>query len=154
MPKFKCDECDFSTEKRGNLNRHLRTQHSKGEEDIFKCIVCNRSFPTTTQLGQHIKTDFHKKNLAAGGRKRKVIDVDAVEEPKPKKAKIEFNVIDLGLSREDEDKVLKEIEEEFGVKARQNAERNRSHIFATDSVLQRTNRNRIDKSRHMCNVQK
>jgi len=48
-----CHICDFATNYKGNLTRHLAVH---GIGDRFECDQCGKDFPTKTNLRVHIKT--------------------------------------------------------------------------------------------------
>jgi len=48
--KIKCEFCEYSTNKTGNLNRHLKTCKAK-----FKCEFCKNGFANNSSLKRHIK---------------------------------------------------------------------------------------------------
>ena len=48
--KIKCEFCEYSTNKTGNLNRHLKTCKAK-----FKCEFCKKGFANNSSLKRHIK---------------------------------------------------------------------------------------------------
>ena len=51
---FKCELCDYSCTRRGNLNLHIKRDHT-GERP-FKCEVCDYKFCTNGQLKVHMRT--------------------------------------------------------------------------------------------------
>ena len=50
-----CDQCDFRTKMRSNLQNHVRSTHSEGVRN-FVCSVCSKSFKTAGTLSQHRMT--------------------------------------------------------------------------------------------------
>lgn len=51
--RFQCTQCDHSTDKKGNLNRHIRT-HS-GEKP-YRCDICRKAFTCMQNLKRHKST--------------------------------------------------------------------------------------------------
>ena len=49
-----CLECQYSTDKKFDLNRHVKTVH-KGQKD-FKCDECGKSFGQVVHLKRHVYT--------------------------------------------------------------------------------------------------
>ena len=72
MPKitgiFKCESCDYSTDTKYNLTRHVRSNHSENSESTMKpvnmlfkckhCIFCGRSIDG---LNKHMKSQHKNK---------------------------------------------------------------------------------------------
>ena len=46
---FKCDHCDYKSEKLATLKKHKNTKHT-----VQKCKVCNKEFKTSMELVTHI----------------------------------------------------------------------------------------------------
>ena len=49
---FKCDHCDYKSEKLATLKKHKNTKHT-GQ----KCKVCNKEFKTSTKLVTHVSKE-------------------------------------------------------------------------------------------------
>ena len=49
---FKCDICDYSCPRKGNLNRHVQSFHD-GKKP-FKCDICNYSCSLKNHLNKHV----------------------------------------------------------------------------------------------------
>ncbi|XP_013112503.1 transcriptional repressor CTCF [Stomoxys calcitrans] len=56
--EYRCTTCDYSSNKKFLLSRHLKT-HS--EERPYKCSVCERGFKTNVSLMNHINTHLGNK---------------------------------------------------------------------------------------------
>lgn len=52
---FCCDHCDFRSNKRANLKRHITVKHSTGRKK-FKCKECSFAAHTKDHLQKHIKS--------------------------------------------------------------------------------------------------
>ncbi|XP_061400088.1 transcriptional repressor CTCFL [Musca vetustissima] len=61
--QFKCQICDYSTNKKFLLTRHFKT-HS--DDRPYKCSVCERGFKTHTSLMNHINTHLGNKPHKCG----------------------------------------------------------------------------------------
>ncbi|XP_005185380.1 transcriptional repressor CTCF isoform X2 [Musca domestica] len=61
--QFKCQICDYSTNKKFLLTRHFRT-HS--DDRPYKCSVCERGFKTHNSLMNHINTHLGNKPYKCG----------------------------------------------------------------------------------------
>jgi len=52
--KFKCEFCEYSTNKTGNFNRHLKTckikQEKEEEDKKIKCEFCKNEFANNSSL--------------------------------------------------------------------------------------------------------
>ena len=64
MVEYKCKDCDYTTNRKLNYDRHVKT-HTKtskqtSKEKLFKCAACNKWFSSYEALQSHIKTDYHK----------------------------------------------------------------------------------------------
>ena len=63
---FKCDQCDYETNRKYNLYTiHMRKHTTDTIEHKYACDACNMTFRCKSNLGGHLKTLKHKKNLAA-----------------------------------------------------------------------------------------
>ena len=51
--KYKCDDCGYSSNFKGNLNSHMNAVHTKIFK--YKCSTCSLSYKTNSSLYVHIK---------------------------------------------------------------------------------------------------
>uniref|UniRef100_A0A8C4Q077 C2H2-type domain-containing protein n=1 Tax=Eptatretus burgeri TaxID=7764 RepID=A0A8C4Q077_EPTBU len=51
--RHKCNQCPYSSDHKGNLNKHVRTHTG---ERPYKCIVCGRAFAQSTTCQRHLNT--------------------------------------------------------------------------------------------------
>uniref|UniRef100_UPI00358E0921 uncharacterized protein isoform X2 n=1 Tax=Myxine glutinosa TaxID=7769 RepID=UPI00358E0921 len=51
--RHKCSQCPYSSDHKGNLNKHVRTHTG---ERPYKCIVCGRAFAQSTTCQRHLNT--------------------------------------------------------------------------------------------------
>src|SRR6185437_3585214 len=71
MGKYKCEDCDYNTERKLNYDRHLDSPlHKKrkaGIKGLYRCIACVPDKPLimedTPNLIRHLKSIEHKKNV-------------------------------------------------------------------------------------------
>lgn len=65
MSSYKCSGCNYTSEVKGNVKRHIANMCKKAEliEDIVKlqCDICNKVYETETALISHKKTCVAKK---------------------------------------------------------------------------------------------
>jgi KRAB domain-containing zinc finger protein len=59
-PNAKCDTCDYSTTKRGDLNHHTNVVHLKVKN--YKCTQCSYKSGKKSNIKMHIKTVHIKKD--------------------------------------------------------------------------------------------
>ena len=55
-PPFRCDKCDYSSLRRGNLTKHSASVH--GETRTHSCLECEQVFPTKAELVSHVKESY------------------------------------------------------------------------------------------------
>lgn len=64
MTHFICDICNYTTDKRGNYNRHLNTKKHKKKVmnigEIFKCSLCNYVTVRRNNYLRHLRSAIHK----------------------------------------------------------------------------------------------
>ncbi|PAA94099.1 hypothetical protein BOX15_Mlig030724g1, partial [Macrostomum lignano] len=53
---FNCPHCDFASPFRGNLDRHVLSQHTAGRERSFGCQQCGQMFYTASQMREHCRS--------------------------------------------------------------------------------------------------
>ena len=59
---MKCDKCDFTTNHKGKLNRHLKTHLNIKERKKYPCKICDSEFFSSWRLKDHY-TNFHTDTL-------------------------------------------------------------------------------------------
>ena len=57
---FKCDQCTFEFEKKGQLNAHVETHHL--EKIMFNCDACDQDFPHKSDLEKHVILEHSQQN--------------------------------------------------------------------------------------------
>ena len=72
--KIKCSHCEYSTNRKSDLNRHVESRHNKSN---FACSICNKSFNRKDNLKMHIKTHEEKTIQYGGGGEKQKEDNDA-----------------------------------------------------------------------------
>ena len=50
---FRCDKCDYSSLRKGNLTKHSASVH--GDTKTHSCLECEEVFPTKAELVSHVK---------------------------------------------------------------------------------------------------
>ena len=78
--QFACQHCVYVTNKRGNLEQHVKSQHMKIKEI---CEICGKTFSDKSNLNKHTKK-FHPDKVQ--GTKRKA------DEPIPTSSKKKLEV--------------------------------------------------------------
>ena len=56
---FKCNSCDYASEYKGNLNKHIMSVHDRNKP--FKCKLCKYAGICNSDLKKH-EISVHKKN--------------------------------------------------------------------------------------------
>jgi len=57
---FKCEDCDYSSSRKGDLKKHISSQHAKhdvgsfDEGKVYTCEICNSEFKDRSNLKKHI----------------------------------------------------------------------------------------------------
>lgn len=66
MTHFMCDICNYTTDKRGNYNRHLNTKKHKKKVmsigEVFKCSLCNYVTVRRNNYLRHLRSAIHKED--------------------------------------------------------------------------------------------
>tara|TARA_B100000963_G_scaffold202727_1_gene176517 strand:- start:16623 stop:17513 length:891 start_codon:yes stop_codon:yes gene_type:complete len=66
MAQFVCDICNYTTDKRGNYNRHLNTKKHKKKimniGEVFKCSLCNYVTVRRNNYLRHLRSAIHKED--------------------------------------------------------------------------------------------
>ena len=57
---FKCEKCNVSFAKKGEINRHIAVVHEKKKP--FQCNICEKSFPSKSRLNVHASEVHEKKH--------------------------------------------------------------------------------------------
>jgi hypothetical protein len=70
---FKCDKCNFETNRKYNMERHNKT-HDKNAVNLLYCSDCNHSYSTTFNLNRHIKSKHKEEKQAIEKRTECLID--------------------------------------------------------------------------------
>lgn len=55
---FKCSSCESEFKNRSNLNKHIKSRHSKDENLVFEyynCPICNKPIKLKSSLFRHLK---------------------------------------------------------------------------------------------------
>ena len=52
---YKCEQCNFETNQKGSLKKHLTT-HIQKEKPVNTCLLCNKTFAKKKYLKSHLKT--------------------------------------------------------------------------------------------------
>lgn len=56
MPTYTCENCEYTTNKKCNYDRHVRTNHSVKDESMYeKCAYCGGKFSTKGSLKRHVE---------------------------------------------------------------------------------------------------
>ena len=67
--QLQCSHCQYSTNRKADLNRHIESRHNKPN---FACNICNKSFNRKDNLKMHMKTHEEKTiQYGEGGEKQK-----------------------------------------------------------------------------------
>lgn len=66
MGDFACEICNYTTKKRGNYNRHLKTKKHKEKmskyKDLFKCPLCDYVTQKKNNYLKHIRSNIHNED--------------------------------------------------------------------------------------------
>ena len=59
-PIFKCDQCDYETNQKCNLQRQNIVHNKKPKDDIFNCHLCPKTFTRKNNMKVHVQTHSNK----------------------------------------------------------------------------------------------
>ena len=59
-PIFKCDQCDYETNQKCNLQRHNKVHNKKPKDDVFNCHLCPKTFTRKNNMKVHVQTHSNK----------------------------------------------------------------------------------------------
>ena len=65
VKKYYCEKCDFSSDLKGDYNRHLKTKkHQRNiQQEIYSCPYCNKTYTRRDNLHRHMKQHKHETDI-------------------------------------------------------------------------------------------
>ena len=60
---FTCDSCQFASESKEELEKHVNLAHTISRQDSFSCEICNLEFPSISIFDDHIANEHKSQSV-------------------------------------------------------------------------------------------